>query len=74
MWIPGTGPVPIDPWGPLMIDRVTVEVRDILAALAVYELAGLSEDDASVRAMRRASLAAVKRATERLSGKVDARR
>jgi hypothetical protein len=42
VWIPGTGPVPIDPWGPLMIDRVSPDVRDILAALAVHELAALS--------------------------------
>jgi hypothetical protein len=74
VWIPGTGPVPVDPWGPLMIERVSVEVRDMLAALAVHELAELSEDEASVRAVRKASLAAVRRATERLAEKAGGKR
>ena len=66
--------VEADPWGPLMVERVSPDVRDVLAALAVHELAGLSADETSARAMRRASLGAVKRATERLAGKLDARR
>ena len=73
IWVPGKGPVPVDPWEPINVDQVSVEVRDMLVALAVHEFAGLSEDVTSVRAVRKASLAAVKRATERLAVKAEGR-
>ena len=51
------------------MEAVTPAVREMLAALAVHELAGLSDNAASLSAMRAASLAAVQRATEQLKGR-----
>lgn len=71
IWVPGRGPIPIDPWGPLHMEVVTPEVRDALAAMAVHEVATLSEDAASARSMQKAALASLGRATERLAARAD---
>ena len=60
---PGSGPIPIDPWGPL---RLAPAKRDVLAGLAATELAELLEDPASRRDLSRAGVAAIRRAAERL--------
>jgi len=74
IWVPGRGPVPVDPGGPMHLERVTPEVRDVLAALAVHELAGLSDDVTSASSMRKASLSAVMRATEKLASRANGKR
>lgn len=71
IWVPGRGPIPIDPWGPLQMEAVTPEVRDALAAMAVHEVAALSEDSASARSMQKAALTSLKRAADRLAAKAD---
>lgn len=71
---PGRGPIPIDPWGPLQIEEVTPEVRDALAAMAVYEMAALSEDSSSARSMQKAALSSLRRAADQLEAKVDGKR
>lgn len=65
--LPGTGPVPIDPWNPLIPESMSPQVRDILVALATYELAGLCQDAANVHLIRQASLSAVENATAQLT-------
>lgn len=74
IWVPGRGPIPIDPWGPLHLEAVTPEIRDALAALAVHEVAALSEDSTSARSMQKAALTSLKRAADRMAAKVDGRR
>lgn len=74
IWVPGRGPIPIDPWGPMQIEEVTPEVRNALAAMAVYEMAALSEDSASARSMQKAALSSLRRAADRLAAKVDGKR
>jgi subtilase family protein len=71
--VPGQGPVPVGPWGPLMMESISTEVRDVLAALAVHELAALSTDEASVRAIRKASVSSVRRAIDQLAAKTTLR-
>jgi len=66
IWVPGRGPIPIDPWGPLQMEEVTPEIRDALAAMAVHEVAALSEDAASARGMQKAALTSL-----RLAAKAD---
>lgn len=65
---PGSGPIPIDPWGPLK--RLTAEKRDILVGLATTELGGLLESEASRRELNRAGLRTIQRAVESLGRKV----
>jgi hypothetical protein len=67
IFVPGRGPVPIDPWGPLIdMSRVSPGVRDAMASLAIHELAGLIEDEEAQRAMKRVALSSVKRAADKL--------
>ncbi|MFM7056533.1 MAG: S8 family peptidase [Planctomycetota bacterium] len=70
--VPGRGPVPVDPWGPLQLEEVTPEVRNALAAMAVYEMATLSEDPASASSMQKAALASLRSAADQLEAKLAA--
>ncbi|TWW10826.1 peptidase S8 [Planctomyces bekefii] len=72
IWVPGRGPVPIDPWGPLQIEDVTPEVRNALAAMAVYEMATLNEDSSSASSMQKAALSSLRSAADRLEAKLAA--
>ncbi|HEY9421847.1 MAG TPA: S8 family peptidase [Thermoanaerobaculia bacterium] len=64
---PGTGPIPIDPWGPLK--RLAAEKRDILVGLATTELGDLLESEASRRELNRAGVRIIQRAAESLGRK-----
>lgn len=59
---PGVGPIPIDPWGPL--EHLAPEKRDVLAGLALTELADLFADSATRKDVSRAGVTAIKRAVE----------
>jgi hypothetical protein len=61
---PGSGPIPIDPWGPLR--HLTPAKRDILAGLAATELAELLQDPASRKAVARAGQGAIRRAVDQM--------
>ena len=62
---PGTGPIPIDPWGPLR--HLTPAKRDVLAGLATTELAELLRDPASREAVTRAGLTAIRKAVDQMA-------
>jgi subtilisin family serine protease len=61
---PGSGPIPIDPWGPLNL--LAADKRDVLAALAMTELAELLTDSSSRLEARKAGFRAIQRATRNL--------
>jgi hypothetical protein len=44
-WLPGRGPVPVDPWGPVRVAGMAPESRDALIGLAMRELGrGLGDE------------------------------
>lgn len=59
VWKPGTGPIPIDPWGPMKLQPYQ---RDVLAGLAATELAKLASDEASRKELTTAALKSISRA------------
>ena len=65
VWVPGRGPVPVDPWGPL-----SPAERDILTGLALSRLAGEIEDHEVSASVRSAAIAGVAKATRQLQGQV----
>jgi hypothetical protein len=65
---PGRGPVPIDPWGPLL--RLSAEKRDILVGLAITELGGLLESETSRQELNRAGLNMIQGAVNSLGRKL----
>jgi hypothetical protein len=62
---PGGGPVPIDPWGPL-VAHLADEKQDMLAGLAVTELSSLLHNEASRRDLNKAGLGVIRRSLDRL--------
>lgn len=65
IWIPGKGPVPVDPgWGKRM--RVPDEQRDLLTALTITEIASRMHDAGLRDKMRGAALDAMRGAVERM--------
>jgi hypothetical protein len=68
-WRPGSGPVPIDPWGPYF-ERLPAEKRDILVSLAVSELAGVIEDAAARTALNKSALGTMQAAMEKLGQRI----
>jgi hypothetical protein len=66
VWLPGKGPIPIDPWGP----RVAGQKSDLLAALAVTELAKLVDDDRSRVELARAAVGVMQRSVEEIAKEV----
>src|SRR5262249_51151476 len=61
IWVPGRGPVPVDPWGPL-----SPAERDVLTALAIARLAAQIEDTAAASKVRTAAVDAVVHAAGQL--------
>ena len=64
-WVPGRGPVPIDPWGPL-----SPAERDVLTALAVSRLAVQIEDRDVGAQVRTAAVNGVVKAARQLQGQL----
>lgn len=63
-WVPGRGPIPVGPWGPL--ESLAPDKRDILVGLAMTELAGMLGDEAGRRELDRAALNAMRKSLDRL--------
>jgi len=61
---PGRGPVPIDPWGPLLVERLAPEKRDVLLGLAVTELSSLAGNESSRRELNKTGFGLIQRAVE----------
>jgi subtilisin family serine protease len=73
VWIPGKGPVPVDPgWGSIA-DSLTPAKRDLLAALAVNELAERMEDGAARKELGAAAGSAMRAAVEKIAATTDGR-
>jgi Subtilase family len=70
-WQPGRGPVPIDPWGPLLL---APEKRDVLVGLALSELASLAGSETSRKLVEDAGVAVMRGALERIEETIKARR
>ncbi len=67
IWIPGRGPVPVNPgWG-FRVQPTVGPLRDALAALAVSEVAGQVEHAASRAGLAAAAAAAMRAAADRIS-------
>jgi hypothetical protein len=67
IWVPGKGPVPVDPgWG-LKIEPIAAPKRDLLAALAVNELAALMHDPAARDKLAQAATEAMHSAVDRIA-------
>jgi hypothetical protein len=67
IWIPGRGPVPVDPdWLPI-VRTITAPKRDLLAAWAVNEITQMIEDETTRVKLADASVEAMRSAVERIS-------
>ena len=66
IWVPGKGPVPVDPgWGG-RVRPARGPLRDALAALAVSEVAGRMEHAGSRAALAAAAAAALRVAADQI--------
>ena len=67
VWIPGRGPVPVDPgWGPIARTIVGPK-RDLIASLAVNEITQTIEDQATRSRLADASVEAMRSAVDRIA-------
>jgi len=67
VWVPGKGPVPVDPgWGS-RVQPATGPLRDALAALAVSELAKRMENAGSRAGLAKAAAAAIRAAADQIA-------
>jgi hypothetical protein len=67
VWIPGRGPVPVDPgWLPIA-KTIAAPKRDLLTALAVNEITQMIEDESTRTKLADASVEAMRGAVERIS-------
>lgn len=69
IWVPGKGPIPVDPdWGPLA--EVSPAKRDLLAALAVTDIAETVSEPGARRALNAAAVGAMHDAVARMGRQV----
>jgi Subtilase family len=67
IWVPGKGPVPVDPgWGPIS-RTIAPAKRDLIAALAVTEITKTIDDAATRRRLNDAAVDAMRGAIERIA-------
>ena len=67
IWVPGKRPFPVDPgWGRLVAE-ISPSTRDLLAGLAVRELAGAMSDAAARTTLIAAATDAMHRAVDRIA-------
>ena len=70
IWVPGKGPVPVDPdWATLRVRPISAEKRDLVAALAVTEVADKMTDAQSRAALVDAAVQAMHRAADRIAAR-----
>jgi subtilisin family serine protease len=67
VWIPGRGPVPVDPGWRSVGKTIPAPKRDLIASLAVNEIAGAVTDEATRSRLANASVEAMRDAVERIS-------
>ncbi|WP_427006575.1 S8 family peptidase [Pseudarthrobacter sp. H2] len=67
VWIPGRGPVPVDPGWLALVRGITAPQRDLLAALAVNEIAQIIEDPDARAKMANAATDAMHAAVDRIA-------
>ena len=60
-WVPGTGPVPVDPWGPL-----SPAERDVLTSLAISRMASQITEPSVSTSIRTTAVAGIVQAAKRL--------
>ena len=69
VWVPGKGPVPVDPgWG-FRVKNIGEAKRDLLAALAVNEIADTIHDAGTRSTLNEAATAAMHRAVDQIAGR-----
>jgi hypothetical protein len=69
IWVPGKGPVPVDPdWKHAKLG-FTGAKRDLLVGLAVQELAGLMDDSASAAKLAKVATDAMQQAARRMGAR-----
>jgi len=67
VWVPGKGPVPVDPdWGPIS-RTIAAPKRDLIAALAVNEIAETITDEATRARLNDAAVEAMRGAVDRIA-------
>lgn len=67
IWVPGKGPVPVDPgWGRL-VTSLAAEKRDLLAAMAINEIAESMQDPIARDRLAHAATDAMHRAVDRMA-------
>ena len=62
---PGGGPIPIDPWGPL-VGHLAAEKQDVLVGLAVTELSSMLRNDSSRRDLNKTAVKLMRKALDKL--------
>ena len=68
VWVPGKGPVPVDPgWRPIS-RTIAAPKRDLIASLAVHEITRTMDDQASRTKVNVAAIDAMRGAVERIAG------
>lgn len=67
IWIPGRGPVPVDPGWVSIAQKLSAPKRDLLAILAVNEMINLIDDQASRTALAGTTVAAMRAAVEQIA-------
>lgn len=69
IWVPGKGPVPVDPdWGPGRMN-FTGAKRDLLIGMAMQELAEMMDDRDSARRVAKAATEAMQQAVRRIGAR-----
>jgi len=66
IWLPGTGPVPVDPEPFKTFSAMSPRKRDAMVGLAISELSNLVYDGASREEIRRAGLRLLKRSADQI--------
>jgi hypothetical protein len=75
IWLPGTGPVPVDPEPFKLLSALSPRKRDVLLGLALSEMANLVYDGTSRQELEMVGLRLLKESAQqiRLPGKVGGR-
>jgi len=67
VWVPGKGPVPVDPGWRSFSRNIDASKRDLIASLAIHEINGTIEDAATRARLNAATIDAMRGAVERIA-------